>query len=70
MYFFLPSLPATPGERRSLRPIAHHSEHWQQMFAQVVEISRMVEDLGFSRSGRSEDRAARVTPHRSGRARP
>ncbi len=48
MYFFLPSLPATPQERKELRPIAHHTERWQQMFDQVVEISRMAEDLGFT----------------------
>ena len=26
MYFFLPTLPATMEERRTLRPIAHHPE--------------------------------------------
>ncbi|NNL86388.1 MAG: LLM class flavin-dependent oxidoreductase [Myxococcales bacterium] len=48
MYFFLPSLPATPVERKDLRPIAHHTERWQRMFDEVVEIARMAEDLGFT----------------------
>ena len=26
MYFFLPSIPATPQERKDLRPIAHRTE--------------------------------------------
>jgi alkanesulfonate monooxygenase SsuD/methylene tetrahydromethanopterin reductase-like flavin-dependent oxidoreductase (luciferase family) len=47
MYFFLPTLPATPEERRALRPIAHHTERWQRMFEEVVEVTRLAEDLGF-----------------------
>ncbi len=47
MYFFLPTLPATPAERRALRPIAHHTERWQQLFEEVVEVTRLAEDLGF-----------------------
>ena len=48
MYFCLPSIPATPQERKDLRPIAHHTERWQKMFDEVAEIARMVEDLGFT----------------------
>ena len=51
MYFFLPSIPATPEERKALRPIAQHTERWQKMFDEVIEISRMVEDLGFTGVG-------------------
>lgn len=48
MYFCLPSIPATPQERKDLRPIAHHTERWQKMFDEVAEVARMVEDLGFT----------------------
>jgi alkanesulfonate monooxygenase SsuD/methylene tetrahydromethanopterin reductase-like flavin-dependent oxidoreductase (luciferase family) len=51
MYFFLPSIPATPEERKNLRPIAHHTDRMQRMFSEVVEISKMVEDLGFAGVG-------------------
>ena len=45
--FQLPALPATLEERRRKRPIAHHTEYWQRMLDEVVEVSRMAEDLGF-----------------------
>ncbi len=51
MYFFLPSLPTTMENRKAMRPIGHHSEYWQKMFAEVVEISKMAEDLGFEAVG-------------------
>jgi alkanesulfonate monooxygenase SsuD/methylene tetrahydromethanopterin reductase-like flavin-dependent oxidoreductase (luciferase family) len=47
MYFFLPTLPATMDERKSMRPIAHHPEKWQQMIDEVVEISQLAESVGF-----------------------
>jgi alkanesulfonate monooxygenase SsuD/methylene tetrahydromethanopterin reductase-like flavin-dependent oxidoreductase (luciferase family) len=47
MYFFLPTLPATMEERRTLRPIALHPDRWQRMIEEVVEISRLAEDVGF-----------------------
>jgi alkanesulfonate monooxygenase SsuD/methylene tetrahydromethanopterin reductase-like flavin-dependent oxidoreductase (luciferase family) len=47
MYFFLPTLPATFEERRRLRPIASHPERWQQMIAEVTELARVAEDVGF-----------------------
>ena len=47
MFFFLPTIPATLEERRNLRPIAHRPERWQQMIDQVVEVSRLAEDVGF-----------------------
>jgi hypothetical protein len=31
MYFFLPTLPATMEERRTLRPVANDPERWQRM---------------------------------------
>ncbi len=47
MFFFYPALAATLEERKRLRPIARHTEPWQKMFAEVAELSRMAEDLGF-----------------------
>lgn len=47
IFFALPTLPATLAERKTLRPIAHHTERWQQMITEVGEIAHMVEDLGF-----------------------
>ena len=48
MYFFLPALPATDAERKALRPIAYQTDRWQKMISEVTEISRMIEDLGFT----------------------
>ena len=47
MYFFLPSLPATMEERRTLRPIGHHPERWQRMISEVTEIAQLCEEVGF-----------------------
>ncbi len=46
MLLFTPTLPATLDERRRLRPIAHHTERYQRMFEEVIELSRMAEDMG------------------------
>ena len=46
MLFLLPSLPATLEERKTLRPIAHHSERWQAMFQEVVELARFARRPG------------------------
>ena len=43
----LPTLPATLEDRARLRPIAHHTERWQQMFKEILELARMADDLGF-----------------------
>lgn len=43
----LPALPATLEERARLRPLAHHSEPWQKMFKEILEVARMADDLGF-----------------------
>ena len=51
MLFLLPSIPATLEERRALRPIAAHSDRWQAMFEEVVELARFAEELGFERGG-------------------
>jgi alkanesulfonate monooxygenase SsuD/methylene tetrahydromethanopterin reductase-like flavin-dependent oxidoreductase (luciferase family) len=45
--FLLPTLPATLAERKKLRPIASHSEYWQAMFAEVVELAQLAEEVGF-----------------------
>ncbi len=45
--FLLPAIPGTLEERRRERPIAAHTERWQRMLDEIVECSRMAEDLGF-----------------------
>lgn len=45
--FLLPTLPATLAERKKLRPLASHSEYWQAMFAEVVELAQLAEEVGF-----------------------
>ncbi len=47
MLFMLPAVPGTREERRRLRPISANTERFQQMLAQVTELSRIAEDLGF-----------------------
>lgn len=47
MLFLLPTIPASLAERKKLRPIANHTERWQMMFEEVVELTRLAEDLGF-----------------------
>ena len=46
--FGLPTIPGTLEERRRLRPIAHQTERWQTMFDEIVELTRIAEDLGFA----------------------
>lgn len=48
MYFFYPAIPATMEEREALRPIAARNDRFQRMLDEVIELSRFVEDLGFS----------------------
>ena len=43
----LPALPATLEEREKLRPIAHHTERWQRMFKEILEVAHIADDLGF-----------------------
>lgn len=48
MFFFYPAIPATMDERERLRPISARTDRFQQMLEEVVELSQMAEDLGFS----------------------
>lgn len=48
MFFFYPAIPATMEEREKLRPIASRTDKFQQMLDEIVELSQMAEDLGFS----------------------
>ncbi len=45
--FLLPTIPAPLAERKKLRPIAHHTDRWQIMFEEVVELVRLAEEVGF-----------------------
>jgi alkanesulfonate monooxygenase SsuD/methylene tetrahydromethanopterin reductase-like flavin-dependent oxidoreductase (luciferase family) len=47
MLFMLPAVPATPEERRRLRPVAANTERFQQMLREVTELSQVADDLGF-----------------------
>ena len=48
MFFFYPAIPATMDERERLRPISARTDRFQQMLEEIVELSQMAEDLGFS----------------------
>ena len=48
MRFFYPAIPATMDERSTLRPIARRTDRFQQMLGEIVELSQMAEDLGYS----------------------
>lgn len=66
-----PAIPASPEERERLRPIAHRTDRTQQMLAEMVELTRMAEDLGFEAVTYSEhhfyteglESGATPTPH-------
>jgi alkanesulfonate monooxygenase SsuD/methylene tetrahydromethanopterin reductase-like flavin-dependent oxidoreductase (luciferase family) len=45
--FLLPTIPATLAERKRLRPIASHTDRWQAMFEEVVELVQLAEEIGF-----------------------
>jgi alkanesulfonate monooxygenase SsuD/methylene tetrahydromethanopterin reductase-like flavin-dependent oxidoreductase (luciferase family) len=45
--FLLPTIPATPAERRALRPIGRNNERYQRMIDEVRQIAVLAEDLGF-----------------------
>ena len=48
MFFFYPSIPCTMEEREKLRPIAARVDRFQAMLDEIVELSQMAEDLGFT----------------------
>ena len=48
MFFFYPAIPASMEEREALRPIAARNDRFQQMLDEIVELSQMAEDLGFT----------------------
>jgi alkanesulfonate monooxygenase SsuD/methylene tetrahydromethanopterin reductase-like flavin-dependent oxidoreductase (luciferase family) len=43
----LPAIPASPEERKRLRPIAHRTDKWQQMIDENVELAQMLDDYGW-----------------------
>lgn len=43
----LPAVPASPEERKRLRPIAHRTDKWQQMIDENVELAQMLDDYGW-----------------------
>ncbi|MEQ8660733.1 MAG: LLM class flavin-dependent oxidoreductase, partial [Gammaproteobacteria bacterium] len=48
MYFFYPAIPATMAEREAQRPIAAHNDYFQRMLDEVIALSQLAEELGFS----------------------
>ena len=48
IFFFYPSIPCTMDEREKLRPIAARVDRFQAMLDEIVELSQMAEDLGFT----------------------
>ncbi|MBM4255911.1 MAG: LLM class flavin-dependent oxidoreductase [Deltaproteobacteria bacterium] len=45
--FLLPTLPGSLAERKRLRPLASHTDRWQAMFDEVVELAQLAEEVGF-----------------------
>lgn len=43
----LPAIPASPEERKRLRPVAHRTDKWQQMIDENVELAQMLDDYGW-----------------------
>ena len=48
MFFFYPAIPVSMEDRERLRPVAARTENFQQMLNEIVELSQLAEDLGFS----------------------
>jgi alkanesulfonate monooxygenase SsuD/methylene tetrahydromethanopterin reductase-like flavin-dependent oxidoreductase (luciferase family) len=43
----LPAIPASPEERKQLRPIGHRTDKWQQMIEENVTLAQMLDDYGW-----------------------
>jgi hypothetical protein len=43
----LPVIPASPTERKQLRPIGHRTDKWQQMIEENVELAQMLDDYSW-----------------------
>ena len=54
MLFVLPSIPATPEERRSLSPVGRNTERYQKLLDEVRELTCLAEDVGFDALGLTE----------------
>ncbi len=52
--FMLPTIPATDEERVAKRPIGRNTEAYQEMLAQVRELTQLAEDVGFDSIGITE----------------
>jgi alkanesulfonate monooxygenase SsuD/methylene tetrahydromethanopterin reductase-like flavin-dependent oxidoreductase (luciferase family) len=52
--FMLPTIPATDEERVAKRPIGRNTAGYQEMLAQVRELTQMAEDVGFDSIGITE----------------
>jgi alkanesulfonate monooxygenase SsuD/methylene tetrahydromethanopterin reductase-like flavin-dependent oxidoreductase (luciferase family) len=45
--FVLPTVPGTPEDRATLRPIGRNRERVGQMYEEIIEICQVAEDVGF-----------------------
>lgn len=52
--FMLPTIPASEDERRAERPIGRSTERYQQMLADLREITQLAEEIGFDSIGLTE----------------
>lgn len=48
MFFFYPSIPTSMDDREKLRPIAARTDKFQEMLEEIVTLSQLAEDFGFS----------------------
>jgi alkanesulfonate monooxygenase SsuD/methylene tetrahydromethanopterin reductase-like flavin-dependent oxidoreductase (luciferase family) len=48
MFFFYPAVPGTLADRERLRPIAANTEKFQEMIDEIVQISQLAEEVGFT----------------------
>ena len=47
MFFFYPAIPCSMEEREQLRPIAARTDRFQNMLEEIVDLSKLAEEVGF-----------------------
>lgn len=52
--FMLPTLPASDETRREVRPIGRKTEYYQEMLAEVRDLTKLAEEVGFDSVGLTE----------------
>jgi alkanesulfonate monooxygenase SsuD/methylene tetrahydromethanopterin reductase-like flavin-dependent oxidoreductase (luciferase family) len=54
MLFIMPTIPATPEERRAQRPVGRKTELYQKMLSEVRELAVLADQIGFDALGMTE----------------